>query len=160
MTVYLLRHARAGRRSAWKGDDELRPLTKVGRRPAEGVVDLFGDASIARIVSSPYVRCRESVEPLAKSLRVPVEIADGLAEGADLGAVLRVLEKASDRDAVLCTHGDVIELLLGHLRREGVNTGKRRGRPLMEKGSVWVLQTKRGRVTGATYHPPPPPPSR
>jgi len=160
MTVYLLRHARAGRRSAWKGDDDLRPLTKVGRRQAAGIVDEVATARVTRIVSSPYVRCRQSVEPIAQRLRLPVDLADGLAEGADLHEVLRVLEKVSDTTAVLCTHGDVIELLLDHLRREGVDVGKRRGRPRMEKGSVWVLQTKRGRVTGATYHPPPPPPSR
>ena len=160
MTVYLLRHARAGRRSAWKGDDDLRPLTKVGRRQAAGIVDDVATARVTRIVSSPYVRCRQSVEPIAQRLRLPVDLADGLAEGADLHEVLRVLEKVSDTTAVLCTHGDVIELVLDHLRREGVDIGKRRGRPLMEKGSGWVLQTKRGRGTGATYRPPPPPPSR
>jgi phosphohistidine phosphatase SixA len=158
MTVYLLRHARAGRRSAWTGDDDLRPLTRVGRRQAAGIVDDLASARITRIVSSPYVRCRQSVEPIAQRLRLPVDLADGLAEGADLHEVLRVLEKVSDTTTVLCTHGDVIELLLDHLRREGVDIGKRRGRPLMEKSSMWVLQTKRGRVTSATYRPPPRPP--
>lgn len=155
MTVYLLRHARAGRRSAWTGEDDLRPLTKVGRGQAAAILDQLGNAPITRIVSSPYVRCRQSVEPLAQRLRLPVDLADGLAEGADLPSALRVLEKVTDETTVLCTHGDVIALLLGHLRREGVDLGKRRGAPLMEKGSTWELTTKRGRVTAATYHPPP-----
>jgi 8-oxo-dGTP diphosphatase len=160
VTVYLLRHARAGRRSTWKGDDERRPLTKVGRRQAAGILGVLGEAPITRIVSSPYVRCQQSVEPLARRLNAPIEVVDGLAEGVDLHEVLRVLEKVSDQTTVLCTHGDVIELLLGHLRSDGINVGKRRGRPLMEKGSVWELETKRGRVIGATYLPPPRPPGK
>ena len=65
MTLYVLRHARAGRRSAWKGADEERPLSRVGRRQAVGIVDLLRGLDIAEIVTSPYLRCRESVEPLA-----------------------------------------------------------------------------------------------
>ena len=76
MTVYLVRHARAGRRSAWKGDDRLRPLSKVGRRQAAALVDLLvevsGDREIEEILSSPYVRCRQSVDPLAKRLGLKV----------------------------------------------------------------------------------------
>lgn len=157
MTLYVLRHARAGRRSAWKGDDDQRPLTKVGRRQAAGIVDLLDGRDITRIVSSPYVRCRQSVEPLAARLRLPVDLADALAEGAPLHEVLRLVEKVADEDTVVCTHGDVITLLLGHLRDEGVKIRRRNGVPVMEKGSVWELETKRGAVVKATYHKPPTP---
>jgi broad specificity phosphatase PhoE len=157
VTLYVLRHARAGRRSTWKGDDILRPLTKVGRRQAAGVVDLLGERAVARIVSSPYVRCRQSVEPLAASLRLPVDLADSLGEGSELHEVLRLLDKVGDDDTVLCTHGDIIRLLLDHLRSEGVKVRRRNGVPVMEKGSVWELETKRGTVVRATYHRPPPP---
>ena len=155
MTVYLVRHARAGRRSAWKGDDTLRPLSKVGRRQAAGLVDVLADVladgHIEAIVSSPYVRCRQSVEPLAKRLGLPVDVADELAEGAGLEEALRLVEKVSDREVVLCTHGDIVELLLTHAKTNGVKTGKLR----MEKGSVWALETKAGRITKAAYLPPP-----
>lgn len=157
MTLYVVRHARAGRRSTWTADDDLRPLTKVGRRQANGLVDLLEPAGITRIVSSPYVRCRQSVEPLAARLRLPVDLADALAEGAPRHEVLRLVEKVADEDAVLCTHGDVIGLLLAHLREEGVKVRRRNGAPPMEKGSVWELETKRGVVVRATYHRPPPP---
>lgn len=160
MTVYLLRHARAGRRSAWTGDDDLRPLTKVGRRQADGLVDLLADREITRIVSSPYVRCRQSVEPLAERLRLPVDLSDSLAEGAPLHEVLRVVEKVVDEVAVLCTHGDIVTLLLGHLRAEGVKVRQRNGAPPMEKGSVWELETADGEIVRATYHKPPVPPGK
>ena len=151
MTVYLVRHARAGRRSAWKGDDTLRPLSKVGRRQANELVGLLTDDRIREIVSSPYVRCRQSVEPLAKRLDLSVDVADELAEGASLDGALRLVEKVSHHDAVLCTHGDVVLLLLTHAKAHGVKTGKLR----MEKGSVWALDTRAGTITKAGYLPPP-----
>lgn len=157
MTLYVLRHARAGRRSAWKGADEERPLTKVGHRQAAGVVDLLGELDIAQIVSSPYVRCRQSVEPLAERLGLPVDVADELAEGMELQQVLRLVDKVVDANTVLCTHGDVMRLLLEHLRSDGVKIRRRNGAPLMEKGSVWVLETRRGAVVKAAYQRPPRP---
>jgi 8-oxo-dGTP diphosphatase len=157
VTLYVLRHARAGRRSAWKAADAERPLTKVGRRQAAAAVAFLDGRGITRIVSSPYVRCRQSVEPLAARLGIPVDLSDALAEGAPLHEVLRIVEKVADEDSVLCTHGDVIALLLGHLRDEGVKVRRRNGVPAMEKGSVWELETRHGTVVKATYHKPPSP---
>ena len=151
MTVYLLRHARAGRRSAWKGDDELRPLSKVGRRQAEGILDLLDGVHLEQILSSPYVRCVESVEPLADDRRLQIDVVDELREGAPLDDVLRLVDKVAGHPTVLCTHGDIVEGLLGHFKANGVKVGKLR----MEKGSVWALESRNGHVTKATYLPPP-----
>jgi 8-oxo-dGTP diphosphatase len=153
VTVYLLRHARAGRRSAWKGDDELRPLSKVGRRQAAATVEVLADADIEQIVSSPYVRCVQSVEPLAKARDLDVDVVDELTEGAPLDDALRLFEKVSGHPTVLCTHGDIVQALLTHFKGNGVKVGKLR----MEKGSVWAFETRNGRVTKATYLPPPKP---
>jgi hypothetical protein len=97
------------------------------------------------------------VEPLANRLRLPVALADALAEGAGLDEALRLVEKIGDEDAVLCTHGDVMLGLLGYLRDEGVKVRRRNGTPPVEKGSVWELATRRGVIVRATYHPPPRP---
>ena len=151
MTVYLLRHARAGRRSAWKGDDVLRPLSKVGRVQALGLLDLLEGAHVEQILSSPYVRCVETVEPLSDDRELEVDVADELAEGAPLENALRLFEKVSGQPTVLCTHGDIVEGLLNHFKANGVKLGKLR----MEKGSVWAFETRKGRLTKATYLPPP-----
>jgi broad specificity phosphatase PhoE len=151
VTVYLLRHARAGRRSAWKGDDELRPLSKVGRRQAAGLLALLTDAELEQIVSSPYVRCTQTVEPLAAARGLEIDVADELREGAALEDALRLVEKVSGQSTVLCTHGDMVQALLSHFKANGVKVGK----PRMEKGSVWALETRNGRVTKAAYLPPP-----
>lgn len=155
MTLYVLRHARAGRRSAWKADDRLRPLTKVGRRQANGVAGVLEGRTVTRILSSPYVRCLQSVEPLAQQLGLTVETADALAEGTPLDEVLRLVDKVIDQDTVLCTHGDILKLLLEHVRGTGVKVRRRNGVPVMEKGSVWELTTADGAIVGATYHKPP-----
>ena len=147
MTVYLVRHARAGQRSAWKGDDRLRPLSKAGQRQAAGLVNLLEDVGVEQIGSSPYVRCRQTVEPLAARLGLDVEDIDDLAEEMPVDEVLRLIDKVSHCQAVLCTHGDIVEGVLRHLKRHGVKLGKAN----FEKGSVWALRTDGGTVVGATY---------
>ena len=151
MTVYLVRHARAGSRGRWKGDDKLRPLSKVGRAQAEGIAEHLAGESIDLVLSSPYTRCVGTVEPLARKLGIDIETADALAEGARLSQALRLFEKVQDREVVLCTHGDVMQDLLDHFGRHGVKLRDHR----MEKGSVWVFETEGDKVRRARYVPPP-----
>lgn len=149
--VFLVRHAKAGSRSAWDGSDEARPLSRAGRRQADGLVSVLGDQGITRIVTSPFVRCRETVEPLAAKRGLPLEPSDWLAEGSALSDALRQVEKVADEPTVLCTHGDVIGELLDHFGRLGITPRD----PRFEKGSTWVLNTERGDVTSVAYLPPP-----
>ena len=64
MTVVLLRHASAGHRERWEGDDRLRPLDKKGRRQADALCAILRERGISRVLSSPYVRCTQTVAPL------------------------------------------------------------------------------------------------
>ena len=70
MTLLLLRHATAGHRRPGVGEaeDRLRPLDARGRRQANALPELYADLGVTRVLTSPYVRCRESVEPLARAL--------------------------------------------------------------------------------------------
>jgi broad specificity phosphatase PhoE len=149
--MYLVRHAKAGSRRDWSGPDDQRPLTKTGRRQADALRDLLADRGIARVVSSPYVRCRQTVEPLGQLLRLPVDLADELAEGTPLPEARRLIEKFTSEPTVLCTHGDVIGELLESLARRGLIGRDTR----LEKGSTWVLDFQGDEVTGATYLAPP-----
>jgi phosphohistidine phosphatase SixA len=151
VTVYIVRHGKAGSRSSWTQPDDLRPLTKVGRRQAEAIADVLSDNGIQRILSSSYVRCRQTVEPLAERLRLPVDLSDALEEGAPLFEVLALLDKVGDDTAVLCTHGDVVGELLEHCASHGVDVDIR----LLAKGSIWVLESEAGAVIDARYVPPP-----
>jgi 8-oxo-dGTP diphosphatase len=116
--IVLLRHARAGDREAWEGDDTLRPLDEIGRRKAEDLVEALVGRRLRRVVSSPYVRCVQTVEPLARELRAPVERAGELAEGAARAETMRLLESTRE-PTVFCTHGDVVENVLGRPLKKG-----------------------------------------
>jgi 8-oxo-dGTP diphosphatase len=116
--VYLVRHARAGHRAEWQGDDRPRPLDERGRRQAQALVDQLSDRAFDRILSSPYVRCVETVVPLAEARGLPVEADEALAEGAGVDAALRLLRGAEEA-VVTCVHGDVAEELLGESLKKG-----------------------------------------
>ena len=111
----LVRHASAGDRHNWDGDDRLRPLDERGRREAAELVEMLRPLGVRRIVSSPYTRCVETVEPLAAELGLEVELDDRLAEGAgdSAGELLR------EEGVVACTHGDVVHALLGRSMKKG-----------------------------------------
>ncbi len=82
--VVVVRHAKAGERGTWLGPDGERPLTRRGRKQAQRLVERFRGLEISRIVSSPFVRCVQTVEPLAGRRGLPVETTDELAEGVDV----------------------------------------------------------------------------
>ena len=151
MKHYVVRHAQAGDRRRWKGPDEERPLSRKGRRQAEHLAAMLANEEIDTIWSSPFLRCRQTVEPLAERLGLPVEVAAELAEGNGATGVLKLALNA-DGNSVMCTHGDVIDALLDHLAHEGIDLGKK---PRCTKGSTWVLELRDGRVVAARYLPAP-----
>lgn len=131
MTLLLIRHASAGDADQWQGDDRLRPLDSTGHRQAEALVQLLAEYDLDRVVSSPYLRCVQTVEALARE----IELDDAL--GADrLDDVPSVLDRLRGQNAAVCTHGDLPWL---------------GGRPF-QKGSVWVLDEA---GEPARYLPPP-----
>src|SRR5664280_1370282 len=68
MPLLVVRHAHAGRRSSYKGDDRMRPLTPRGRQRAVALVPLLSSFRPQRILSSPFVRCYQTVQPIAEAL--------------------------------------------------------------------------------------------
>ena len=138
MPLLVVRHARAGRRSAYTGDDLERPLSPRGTAQAEALVPLLSTFRPRRILSSPAVRCFETVRPLAEALRLPIESVGELAEGNG-AATLKLLERMAGETAVLCTHRDVATELLGALAAG--RSAKVRHQLRLLKGEVWVVQS-------------------
>lgn len=152
MSVFIVRHAKAGSRDKWKGPDDLRPLSKKGKRQAEGLVELLSRRDINRVLSSPSVRCVQTVEPLAKALGLTVEEDAALAEGVAARDVVKLLHQVDD-GTVVCTHGDVIPTMLETLRAEdGLQIASEYP---CAKGSTWVLERDGGRYAEAQYLPSP-----
>jgi len=118
LKVFVVRHASAGKRALWEGDDRLRPLDERGREQAEELVERLADEKFDRIVSSPYVRCVETVEPLARVRGLAVEGDEALAEGSGAEAALSRFREIGS-DLVACVHGDLPEELLGSRPKKG-----------------------------------------
>ncbi len=157
MDAFLVRHAHAGDRRKWKGPDDIRPLSEKGWRQAEGLVAVLSGEGVSRLLSSPSLRCVQTVEPLARRLGLEIEETVALAEGVDARDVVGLAREVStgpdDGAVVLSTHGDVIPTLLDALARAD-------GLVLPDdypcaKGSTWRLRSEGGRFVKAEYIPPP-----
>ncbi len=144
-TLVLVRHARAGSRSQWDGDDCLRPLSGSGREQAHQLAALLGLFGPDRVLSAPPVRCRETVAPLAATLgtTVPDEPSlgeeaywadpdDGLAHVRELAAVPGV--------TVACSQGGVIpDVVAAWVQASPHRLGVDPGDVPARKASTWVL---------------------
>ncbi len=120
-----------------------------GRRPpasavprgtprATALVPLLTRYQPERILSSPFVRCVETVAPLAEALGLAVESVDALAEGHGADAV-PLLRRMAGESAVLCTHGDVALAMLEALVPDPAPPFGPSLR--LQKGEVWVIES-------------------
>lgn len=150
--VYLVRHAKAGERRAWTGDDFHRPLSTKGWKQSTRVGDRLAALDPQLLLSSPYVRCIQTLEPLGERLGLSVEIDKRLCEGEPVDPLLELIADAPAR-TVLCTHGDLIPAAIGELRRAGTEVQTPTD---WRKASVWVLRrNKKAHVIRAVVWPPP-----
>ena len=152
MAVYLIRHAKATSRDDWDGDEIARPLTEKGRAQADALADVLADTGIERVLSSPAVRCVQTVQPLADRVGVSVEDAPELGEGEPVGPARRLVEGLASQDAALSAHGDLIPALLDVLATEGMALD---GPRACKKGSTWVLDAEDGCFVRGRYVGPP-----
>jgi len=151
VAIYLVRHAKAERRSTWKEDDALRPLSEDGHWQADQLTARLEAVATGRLVSSPARRCVETLQPLAARLGRGVETDLRLFEDRDARAAIDLLEELPD-GSVVSSHGDVIPSVVRALARDGLEV---HGEPIWTKASVWVLNRARGRWTTAEAWAPP-----
>ena len=153
--VYLVRHSEAGARGRWVGPDRGRPLSEAGRRQAARLVEVFAERPVARLLASPYVRCVQTLEPLAAARGLPIEECEELAEGMSWTLVEKLaIEWEPDGPLVMCTHGDVLRGLIEDLDERGVALHES---PLdLRKGVTWVLEVLDDSIVSARRLAPPP----
>jgi 8-oxo-dGTP diphosphatase len=149
-TSHLVRHGSAGDRHRWHDADELRPLDEEGRRQAKALAGLLADAVIERLLSSRYLRCVQTLEPLAEARGMPIETTPVLAEGAGGAGAVEIL--SSDEALVACSHGDVIEEALDLLAAAGVVLEGRSGET--PKGATWVFDARNRTIVKGVLLPP------
>lgn len=151
MTIYLVRHAKAGKRSEWHDEDDLRPLSDTGWKQAELLAESLHKLKVTKLISSPATRCFQTLEPLAKKAKLRVEIDKRLYEHGDVADMLEIAEEVED-STVLSSHGDMIPELIKMLERRGM---KIESKPDWRKASVWVVErTNRGFKSAVALAPP------
>ncbi len=148
MLVRLVRHACAGSREGWDGDDVERPLDAVGRDQAARLAELLAPTPAGRLLSSATRRCTETLAPLADRWGVPVGVEASLALDAPTDALLELVTARPFDGDVLCTHGEAMTKLLD--RFDGVPVVGARG-DLLAKGTGWDLTVRDGRVVALRH---------
>jgi 8-oxo-dGTP diphosphatase len=151
--ILLVRHAKAGKRTDWRGDDNLRPLDSSGEAQAEVLshqLSLFGPT---RIYSADRTRCIQTVEPLANALglrmRVEPAFSDESYQDGPAGTANSLLALAKPgKVSVVCSQGLTIPALIDELG-PGIRTSDTR------KGAWWVLTIVDGDVIAADYYDAP-----
>ncbi|TWS26069.1 NUDIX hydrolase [Tsukamurella sputi] len=151
-TMLIVRHAKAGRKQGYQGDDLARPLDRNGRAQAEALVDLLSVFGPGRLLSAPPVRCMQTLEPLAAETGLPLVEEPTVSETAyardPAAAHRRIREIArtgeeSGTVPVVCSQGGVIpDLTAWWAGADDVRLPPARNR----KASVWVLTTAGGRL--------------
>ena len=96
-TVYLVRHCKAA------GEEPDTGLTEEGKEQAKELMAFFKGRNIKHIISSPFTRAMESIQPTADSLGMQIEIDERLAEHKLISKDLedwieRLKESIEDRD--------------------------------------------------------------
>ena len=150
--LYVVRHAKAGERRLWTDDDIKRPLSKKGWKQSELLGKRIAKHSPTALISSPYVRCIQTLEPLGKIIGCKVEIDERLREDEPFEPVLALLRELPS-GAVLSTHGDIIPATMQALTHRGMKLSTQ---PDWRKAAVWVLKrNKKGDIVHAAVWPPP-----
>ena len=133
MTLYLVRHADAGSRSAWDG---------------------YLHNRFTGVVSCPWVGCLLTAAPLAHAHGLEVQICDPLDEGSPPDEGLALLRSLAGTEALLCSHGDVIPAVVRALIDSGL--------PLegdiasVAKAGTFEIDSDGTALTALRYIPPPP----
>lgn len=149
--VYLVRHAKAGSRSDWDDEDELRPLSKNGWEQAAAIAQRLASRAPSSLLTSPYLRCRQTLEPLAALTDLSVIEEIRLSEGAPFAPVVDLLA-AIPADAVLCSHGDIIPQTIAALQRRGCHISTPAD---WRKGTIWTIERIGGEFGRAKVWSPP-----
>ncbi|MFA9566273.1 MAG: histidine phosphatase family protein [Acidimicrobiales bacterium] len=153
MKLHIVRHAQAGKKAQWKGDDDERPLSPLGVAQACELGEVL--PKVRRLIASPTVRCHQTLEPLAERLGLEIEDDRALCKTTSLTKTLTLLDELIDggQNVAVCSHGEVLGPLMHELETTGVTLVG--DGPANQKGSVWTVKVTKGDMIKATYRHPP-----
>lgn len=119
LRLLVIRHARAGDSSKWEGDDRRRPLDERGVQQASALVAALEAFEITRVLSSPYDRCVQTVEPLAAARGLVVEERGELGEERQLHDGADLARSLAGEPVAICVHGGLSDAAFGESQKKG-----------------------------------------
>jgi 8-oxo-(d)GTP phosphatase len=159
--LIVVRHASAGRKADWPGDDLSRPLDAQGEHDARSLSSLLRCFGVSRVTSAPAERCLATVRPYAVATDAEVEVEpafdvvalEGSRRGPSAGAEKAAAAlAAADEGVVICAHRENLPVLLAAACAE-LGAEPPDGTPL-RKSEFLVLHRAAGRLIAAErYHP-------
>ena len=149
-TLLLVRHAEAGTRAGFDGNDDHRPLSATGEEQRAALLRLLPLFGPARVYAAPRTRCEQTVSPVAEQLGTELQRETALSEEAyrndPTAGSQRLLGIAEEPGvAVVCSQGGVIPDLVAQLAH---SSGLALRDVPCAKGSVWTLTFRDG-TTGS-----------
>jgi 8-oxo-dGTP diphosphatase len=139
----MVRHAHAGDRKKWTGNDALRPIDPQGQVVAEQLAVVLALFEPRRLIAATPLRCKQTLQPLADRLDLPIIADAAFAEPSDLHevpakvkiAVARLAELRDDgMTTVIGSQGKVMPPLLALLESTDDPTPYK-----TPKGGGWLL---------------------
>jgi 8-oxo-dGTP diphosphatase len=129
--IGLVRHAKAGKRSQWVGDDNQRPLEPVGFADADRLCRLLNLFRPTSVVSAEPLRCQQTVRPLG----LPIATDPAFNKEADATAAAAGVRALAESGGVpvVCSQGELIPGVLAELTERGIPQFS------TPKGAGWIL---------------------
>jgi 8-oxo-(d)GTP phosphatase len=153
----LLRHASAGSKESWPGDDADRPLDPEGAAQASLLAPLLSCYGPGRVISSATERCVATVRPYAAQTGAKLELEPAFTVGcpeADpaVAAELVTAIVAEGLPTVVCAHRENLPpMLAAACAALGAAPPDDAA---LHKGGFWVLHAAGGRLAAAERHYP------
>ncbi len=117
----VVRHAKAKPRSSWTRAEGERPLAATGLRQALAVCRLLASWQPKRVVSSPWLRCMQTITPYANSQKAKIRSVEAITEHSAhrnpqkaRSAIEYLLDKR--KSTAVCTHRPVLPQVIKVLR--------------------------------------------
>ncbi|EME53263.1 hydrolase [Rhodococcus ruber BKS 20-38] len=152
--LVMVRHAHAGSKKLWTGDDIDRPLSPLGWDQARNLVAALDGVELHTLLSSPTARCRQTLQPLATARRLSIDEHQLLAPDAPVEGLLDLVTTQDLDGVLLCTHGEVLTALAEQGRAKGTYLLPPAGKT--EKGAAWLVDHRAPPASRLRYVPPVP----
>lgn len=115
--LIILRHAKATLRSDWKGEEAKRPLLSEGKKQAKALVPLIAAYGPKRLITSPWVRCHDTIAPYAETRKQKLIERHQLTELGNKKRPARTQDVVKDllgtsKSGLICSHRPALPSIL------------------------------------------------